>query len=259
MRHFKDVEDCFLEAYDAATRAILAEVEATVLASGLRDWREQFEVAIAAYLGALASDHAVARACLVDVVGAGPRAVRPAATSTGSSSCRSARCDTAGRGKDTIPEVQFWAAVGAIGELVQDHIVEEERCAADGDARADRVGTARVAARAAAAAARGQLVEQSGREHRPAPTDGGTTRRAGSEQLSAVPALVHVLLDRAGLVPLSPFDRFGARGTDPSGFREGSCGLALLDLTDRPHVIAVVTPSAVNQEAQGTAPRAWRC
>jgi AcrR family transcriptional regulator len=123
--HFNDVEDCFVEAYDAATRAILAEVEAAVRAAQLADWRERFEVSIAAYLGALASDPAVARACLVDVVGAGPRAVDARRHVYGKFVRQmSALRHGPGSGRERIPDVQFWAAVGAIGELVQDHIVE---------------------------------------------------------------------------------------------------------------------------------------
>jgi AcrR family transcriptional regulator len=123
--HFKDVEDCFVEAYDAATRAILAEVETTVRAARLEDWHERFEVSIAAYLRALASDPAVARACLVDVLGAGPRAVE-ARRHVYSQFVRqmSALRHGPGSGPEKIPDVQVWAAVGAIGELVQDHIVE---------------------------------------------------------------------------------------------------------------------------------------
>jgi AcrR family transcriptional regulator len=122
--HFKDVEDCFVEAYDGATRAILAEVEAAVRAARLPDWHERFEVSIAAYLRALASDPAVARACLVDVVGAGPRAVeaRRHVYAQFVRQMTALRHGPGGKGK--IPEVQFWAAVGAIGELVQDHIIE---------------------------------------------------------------------------------------------------------------------------------------
>jgi AcrR family transcriptional regulator len=123
--HFKDVEDCFVEAYDAATRAILAEVEAAVRAARLEDWHDRFEVSIAAYLRALASDPAVARACLVDVVGAGPRAVE-ARRHVYLQFVRQmmALRHGPGGGGEAIPQVQFWAAVGAIGELVQDHILE---------------------------------------------------------------------------------------------------------------------------------------
>jgi AcrR family transcriptional regulator len=122
---FKDVEDCFVEAYDAATGAILAEVEAAVRAALLPDWHDRFEVSIAAYLRALASDPAVARACLVDIVGAGPRAVE-ARRHVYAQFVRqmSALRHGPGGGTEAIPDVQFWAAVGAIGELVQDHILE---------------------------------------------------------------------------------------------------------------------------------------
>jgi AcrR family transcriptional regulator len=123
--HFNDVEDCFVEAYDAATRVILAEVESAVRSALRDDWHDRFEVAIAAYLGALASDPAVARACLVDTVGAGPRAVdaRRHVYRQFAGQMRALRHPRGATEKEKIPEVQFWAAVGAIGELVQDHIL----------------------------------------------------------------------------------------------------------------------------------------
>jgi AcrR family transcriptional regulator len=123
--HFDDVEDCFVEAYEAATSALLGEVESAVREAMLEDWHDRFEVAIAAYLRGLASDPPAARASLVDVLGAGPRAVeaRRHVYSRFVDQMRALR--HGGRdGKDEIPEIQFWAAVGAIGELVQDHIVE---------------------------------------------------------------------------------------------------------------------------------------
>src|SRR3954453_4048235 len=52
--HFNDVEDCFVEAYAAATRVSLAEVESAVRDARLEDWHDRFEIAIGAYLGALA-------------------------------------------------------------------------------------------------------------------------------------------------------------------------------------------------------------
>ena len=70
--HFKDVEDCFVAAYDAATRALLAEVESAVRSNPFEDWHDRFEVSIAAYLRGLASDPYMARACL------GTSSVRPA-------------------------------------------------------------------------------------------------------------------------------------------------------------------------------------
>ncbi len=122
--HFTDVEDCFVEAYEAATAALLGEVEAAVRAALVEDWRGRFEIAISAYLRGLASDPYMARACLVDTLGAGPRAIETrrhvyAQFVAQIQALRHGRRS----GKTDIPYVQFWAAVGAIAELVQDHIV----------------------------------------------------------------------------------------------------------------------------------------
>jgi AcrR family transcriptional regulator len=123
-QHFDDVEDCFVASYEAATSALLAEVEEAVRAAQLPDWHARFEVSITAYLNGLASDPYMARACLVDVLGAGPRAVetRRSVYARFVAQMRALR-HPRGSERDEIPEIQFWAAVGAIGELVQDHIV----------------------------------------------------------------------------------------------------------------------------------------
>lgn len=122
--HFEDVEHCFMVAYEAATRELLAAMAAALRETLTSDWRERFEIAIAAYLEALASDPHMARACLVDVLGAGPRAVetRRAVYASFESQVRALRNGTRdGRGE--IGRVQVQAVVGAIGELVQEHIV----------------------------------------------------------------------------------------------------------------------------------------
>jgi AcrR family transcriptional regulator len=123
---FDDVEDCFVAAYEEATRTLLGEVEASIRAARADRWRDRFEVAIAAYLRGLASDRDVARACLVDVLGAGPRAVETRRYVYGQfvaqmRALRHGRRD----GKGEIPDVQFHAAVGAVGELVEQHIFEQ--------------------------------------------------------------------------------------------------------------------------------------
>jgi AcrR family transcriptional regulator len=123
--HFNDVEDCFVAAYEAATRELLAEVGAAVRAAPATDWHERFEVAIAAYVEGLSADPHMARACLVDVQGAGPRAVQTRRLVYGQfvdqmRALRNGRRD--GRGE--IPQVQVQAAVGAIGELVQEQIFD---------------------------------------------------------------------------------------------------------------------------------------
>jgi len=123
--HYNDVEDCFVAAYETATRELLAAVGDAVRAATAPDWHERFEVAIAAYVEGLASDPHVARACLVDVQGAGPRAVEMRRLVyerfvTQMRALRNGRRD----GRVEIPQVQVQAAVGAIGELVQEQIFD---------------------------------------------------------------------------------------------------------------------------------------
>jgi AcrR family transcriptional regulator len=121
--HFEDVEHCFVVAYETATRELLAAVETAVRGAAQSDWHDRFEVAIAAYSDALASDPHVARACLVYVYGAGPRAVETR-RQVYEQFVQQMRALRNGRrdGKGAIPAIQVQAAVGAIGELVQEHI-----------------------------------------------------------------------------------------------------------------------------------------
>jgi AcrR family transcriptional regulator len=72
--HFRDKEECFLTAYDVLSEQLvraLVGVGADVPAGAPRR-RAQ----MAAFLGALAKDPAAARVFMVDVLGAGPRALK---------------------------------------------------------------------------------------------------------------------------------------------------------------------------------------
>jgi AcrR family transcriptional regulator len=122
---FEDIEDCFVAAYEEATATLLGDVEATIRGAPAADWRDRFGVAIAAYLRGLASDPGVARACLVDVLGAGRRAVE-ARRHVYRRFVAQMRALRHGRrdGRGEIPDVQFHATVGAVGELVEQHIFE---------------------------------------------------------------------------------------------------------------------------------------
>ncbi len=70
--HFDDKEDCFLTAYDVMS-ARFAEALAGVGAEGSLE--ERMEARIRAYLKGLAREPAMARAFVVEVLGAGPRAL----------------------------------------------------------------------------------------------------------------------------------------------------------------------------------------
>ena len=121
--HFKDVEDCFVSAYETGTGELLSEVESAVRTTAATNWHERFEIAIEAYLLTLSSDPDMARACLVDVLGAGQRAIeaRRQVYARFVAQMRTLRHPRGGR---ELPEAQFRATVGAIGELVQEHIFD---------------------------------------------------------------------------------------------------------------------------------------
>lgn len=125
--HFRDKEDCFLETYSAGAQALIDAVAAAVRASGETDWHERVRTGLETYTAILAAEPDLARTVLVDVLGAGPRAVelrrevfsrfvdlyRPSPQGT-------RPFDEAMR---AVPEPFLRALVGAISELVQEHIV----------------------------------------------------------------------------------------------------------------------------------------
>jgi AcrR family transcriptional regulator len=126
--HFADKEECFLESYAAGAQAIIAEVAGAVRRANPTDWHERVRIGMEAYTELLAANPDLARALLVDVLGAGPRAVelrrrvfhsfvdlyRPAPSSD-------RPADVAMR---QVPEPFLMALVGGISELVQEHIVD---------------------------------------------------------------------------------------------------------------------------------------
>jgi AcrR family transcriptional regulator len=124
---FTGKEHCFLESYEAGSHAIVAEVAKTVRSSGLSDWHERVRVGITRYLDLLAANPDLAHALLVDVLGAGPRAVQLRRRAFASfvdlyrASPKGRRpADVAMR---RVPEPFLRALVGGISELVQEHIL----------------------------------------------------------------------------------------------------------------------------------------
>ncbi len=70
--HFRDKEDCFLAAYEAAGVELFERVRAAQHEPG--EWVERARAGIRAYLRWIAGDPALARVFLVEVAAAGPRA-----------------------------------------------------------------------------------------------------------------------------------------------------------------------------------------
>jgi AcrR family transcriptional regulator len=72
--HFADKEACYLAAYEAAAERLLGVVAGAARAGGAAS--ERVEAVARAYLGALAEDPATTRTFLVEILGAGPRALQ---------------------------------------------------------------------------------------------------------------------------------------------------------------------------------------
>jgi AcrR family transcriptional regulator len=70
---FSGKEDCFLQAYDAVLAQLMAVVTEAYGGSG--PWPERVRAGLSALLEFLASEDAVARVAMIEVLAAGPRAI----------------------------------------------------------------------------------------------------------------------------------------------------------------------------------------
>ena len=114
---FTDKEACFVAAYETGSRLVIEDIAGAVRAADADDWHERVRVGIECYLATLSAEPDVARVLLVDVLGAGPRAVELR---------RHVREEFAAlyAGKEGQVSAPYRRAlVGAISELVQEHIL----------------------------------------------------------------------------------------------------------------------------------------
>lgn len=124
---FANKDECFLAAYDASIDSLLATID-DALAAVVPDWLAAVRAAVEAYLEALAASPGVARAFLIEVLGAGPDALarRAAVQERFAAQLR----DVHRRARRDIPEIPevaphiYLAAVGAVNELVTTHVLE---------------------------------------------------------------------------------------------------------------------------------------
>jgi len=70
--HFSSKEDCFLAASEYAVAEALRRVQEA--AAGIEDWPAQVNAGLAAFLGYVAEQPALARTCIVEALAAGPAA-----------------------------------------------------------------------------------------------------------------------------------------------------------------------------------------
>src|SRR4051794_39615006 len=122
--HFRDKEECFLAAFDSGVDALLAAI---VAARAEHDgWLETMRARVRAYLETLASRPEFARAFLIEVFAAGPRALERRAQGHGRyKQLIAALYNDTPHDSPTLPAVPepIWtAAVGALNEVVTLHV-----------------------------------------------------------------------------------------------------------------------------------------
>jgi AcrR family transcriptional regulator len=121
--HFANREECFLAAYDAGVGRLLAAIDDAIRAAA-PDPMAIARAGTARYLEMLAANPAFARTFLVEVLAAGPAALERRTRVHERFAAQLAETHRAARaaGPERPPHV-FRACVGAIHELVTDHVL----------------------------------------------------------------------------------------------------------------------------------------
>ncbi len=124
--HFRDKEDCFVAAYEAAADALFERVRSAQ--RGPDDWIERTRAGIGAYLRWLAAEPALARVFLIEVAAAGPRAAasRERMRDRSAERLRALQREELGgtAGLPELPIEVFQALAAAFDDLVVRHIRE---------------------------------------------------------------------------------------------------------------------------------------
>jgi AcrR family transcriptional regulator len=121
--HFANKEECFLAAYDASVDLLLGAIDVAVAGAG-DDLVAAAEAGTRAYLDMLATNPAFARTFLIEVLGAGPRALDRRAAVHERFAEQIAAVHRAGDHGAEPPAYVFRACVGAIHELISDALVQ---------------------------------------------------------------------------------------------------------------------------------------
>jgi AcrR family transcriptional regulator len=123
---FDNKQDCFLAAYDAGVQLILAAIDEAIAQAG-PDPMAISTAGTRRYLETLAANPAFARTFLVEVLAAGPEALARRTEVHDRFATQLAKIHRAACGQvadcPALPAHTFRACVGAIHELVTDHVI----------------------------------------------------------------------------------------------------------------------------------------
>jgi AcrR family transcriptional regulator len=126
--HFRDKEHCFVETYRIGCENGLAQIDAAVRLLEAPDWRTRLSVSLETYLEILAAEPHFARVLLIDVLGAGPKALEMRERVLGSYVGQYRGLRERARAEDPslpqVPDEFLRGLVGGIAELVQQCLLE---------------------------------------------------------------------------------------------------------------------------------------
>jgi AcrR family transcriptional regulator len=126
--HFQDKEDCFLETYRTGSGNGIAQIDASLRALDQPDWRTRLSVWLETFLAILAAEPHFARVLLIDVLGAGSRALeaRERVLAVYVEHYRGLRERARAEERDlpAVPDAFLRGLVGGIAELVQQCLLE---------------------------------------------------------------------------------------------------------------------------------------
>lgn len=121
---FANKEACFFAAYDAGVELLIEDLARAIAGAG--DWWAALQAGTRRYLDAMAENGAFARTFLIEILAVGPDSLERRAAVHQRFADLLAAAHNAARGDlpplPEIPERSFRACVGAINELVTDHL-----------------------------------------------------------------------------------------------------------------------------------------
>ena len=127
---FDDKEDCFVETYRTGCENGIAEIDAALRTLDEPDWRTRLWVSLETYLSILAAEPHFAKVLLIDVLGAGDRALEMRERILGIYVEHYRGLRERARAEDPdlpdVPDQFLRGLVGGIAELVQQALLESE-------------------------------------------------------------------------------------------------------------------------------------
>ena len=128
--HFEDKESCFLETYRIGCENGIAQIDDALRALDDPDWRTRLRVSLETWVAILAAQPHFARVLLIDVLGAGPRALAMREQVLAEYVAHYRRLRERARAEEPdlpeIPDEFLRALVGGIAELVQEVLLESK-------------------------------------------------------------------------------------------------------------------------------------